>query len=59
MMFRDFGGTKHTAMMEVGLELEVKPCQFEVSFVMRDMPATFTCCHPWIHTVGPVLSSLH
>lgn len=59
MMVRAFDGTKTSACMEIDLKVLVGPCEFEISFVMIDIPAVFSlllgCL--WIYTAGAIHSA--
>lgn len=41
MIVRAFDGSKSVALGAVDLAMEIWPCQFEISFIVIDMLATF------------------
>lgn len=61
MMVRAFDGTKTSTYGEIDLKVLVGPCEFEIPFVVIDIPAVFSLLlgRPWIHTTGSIPSSLH
>lgn len=42
MMVQAFGGTKTSACGEIDLKVLICPCEFEISFVVVDVPAVFS-----------------
>lgn len=61
MMVRAFDGTKTSGCREIDLKVLIGPCEFEIPFVVIDIPAVFNLLlgHPWIHTAGAIPTSLH
>lgn len=60
-MVRAFDGTKPTTSGEIDLKVLVGLCEFEVPFVVVDIPVVYNLLpgRPWIHTLGAIPSSLH
>lgn len=61
MMVRTFDGIKKVTPGEIDLKVLIGPCEFEISFVVVDIPAIFNSLLGllWIHTAKGISSSLH
>lgn len=60
MIVQAFDGTK-TSMRENWFKVIIGPCEFEIPFVLVDIPVVFNLLlgRSWIHLAGAIPSSLH
>ncbi|XP_039682835.1 uncharacterized protein [Medicago truncatula] len=58
---RAFDGTRRSVYGEVDLPISVGPHEFQVTFQVMEIQASFSCLlgRPWIHDAGAVTSTLH
>ena len=58
---RAFDGSRKTVVGDVDFPISVGPHEFEVTFQVMDIPASYSCLlgRPWIHEAGAVTSTLH
>lgn len=61
MMVRAFDGIETSACQEIDLKILIGPCEFQVSFIVVDIPAVFNLLlgRPWVRSAGAIPSSLH
>jgi len=61
MSVRAFDGSRKTVLGDVDFPIFVGPHEFEVTFQVMDIPASYRCLlgRPWIHEARAVTSTLH
>lgn len=61
LMVRTIDVNKTSACGEIDINILVDPREFEVSFVVLDIPTVLNLFlgRPWIHSTGAIPSSLH
>lgn len=61
IMVQAFDGTKTSTCVEIDRKVLIGPCEFEVFFLLADIPAVFNLLleHPGIHSAGTIPYSLH
>lgn len=61
MMVHTFDGTKTATCGEIYLKMLIRPCDYDVSCVVVEIPAVFNLLigRPWCHNAGVIPSSFH